>query len=69
MENQSTREIVAELEAGWPRWQIWVIHNVVGPPTWCARLWADYRKVLNAHSSGELVEYLTEADATVPDQP
>jgi len=53
-----TNAIVARLEADWPRWQIWVVHRVVGGPVWCARRWDDERRVLNAGSADELTEML-----------
>ncbi|HUY51692.1 MAG TPA: hypothetical protein VMV92_39325 [Streptosporangiaceae bacterium] len=58
MENPTTNEIIKHLEADWPRWQIWVVHRVVGGPVWCARRWDDEKQVLNAASARELVEYL-----------
>lgn len=56
-----TEAIVAALEADWPRWQVWVVHRVVGGTVWCARRWDDERQVLNAASPDELVQYLEEA--------
>lgn len=53
-----TDQIVAQLEADWPRWQIWVVHRVYGGTVWCARRWDDERHVLNAGSPEELTEYL-----------
>ena len=59
----ATDEIIIGLEARWPRWQVWVVRRVVGPPTWCARTWDDYSRVLNASSADELERYLKEADS------
>jgi hypothetical protein len=53
-------ETVKALEADWPNWQVWVVHRVYGGPVWCARRHDDERRVLNAGSSDELVEYLEE---------
>lgn len=53
-----TDETVAALATDWPRWQVWVVHRVVGGPVWCARRWDDEKRVLNAGSADELVEYL-----------
>ena len=50
--------IVAQLEADWPRWLIWVVHKAVGGITWCARRWDDEKTVLNAASPDELAEML-----------
>ena len=53
-----TAEAVASLEADWPKWQIWTVPLAVGGTVWCARRWDSSGKVLNAHSSDELAEYL-----------
>lgn len=53
----------AELEADWPRWQIWIVPGIYRDPTWCARRHDDYKRVLNAGSPGELAEML-EAEAS-----
>jgi hypothetical protein len=58
-----TDQVIAALEREWPKWQIWVVHRVVGGPVWCARRWDDEKRVLNAGSADELVEYLEEAAA------
>jgi hypothetical protein len=62
MENLTATEIIRKLEADWPRWQVWVVNRVVGGPVWCARLWDDESRVLNAGTPDELVEYLTEQE-------
>ena len=52
-----TDEIVAGLEADWPRWQIWVIYKAIGGTTWCARRWDagdDGQATINADSPEEL---------------
>jgi hypothetical protein len=49
---------IKRLEADWPRWQVWVVHRVVGGP-----VWDDEKRVLNAYSADELAEYL-EAEAS-----
>jgi hypothetical protein len=51
-------EIIAAFEREWPKWQIWVVHRVVGGPVWCARRWDDEKHVLNAGSPDELAEQL-----------
>jgi len=53
-----TDETIAQLEHEWPRWQIWVVHRVVGGPVWCARRHDDHKKIINAYSAAELAEYL-----------
>jgi hypothetical protein len=53
-----TDAIVAQLEADWPHWQIWIVRRVYGGPVWCARRWDDEKRVLNAGSPDELVERL-----------
>jgi hypothetical protein len=53
-----TDDIVAALEADWRHWQIWTVPRAMGGTIWCARRWDDERRVLNAHSPEELVEYL-----------
>ena len=35
MENP-TEATIAQLQADWPNWQVWVVHRVVGSPVWCA---------------------------------
>jgi hypothetical protein len=45
------------------RWEIWVVHNAVGPPTWCANPWSkkdDRRNVLHADRPEHLAEYIAE---------
>ena len=61
MENP-TDEIITQLEADWPNWQIWVVPGYIGPDTWCARRWDEAdavpARVINANSPDELVEAL-----------
>jgi hypothetical protein len=52
------RKIVAELEAQFPDWQIWVVNRAVGHPIWCARPWTDEKAVVNLDSAQQLREYL-----------
>ena len=54
-------ERVAALEAQWPDWELWLVHQVIGGTAWCARRRDDHKWVLNAGSAGELAEYLEEA--------
>lgn len=56
-------ETVDEMERDWPNYQIWVVHKVIDPPTWCARRWDGTGETLNADSAGGLVELL-EAEVT-----
>ena len=56
------REIIAQLEADYPGWQIWVVHRAYGPPVWCARPWADEKAVINTDSPDQVREYLREHD-------
>jgi hypothetical protein len=53
-----TDGMVAQLERDWPNWQVWIVHNVIGGPTWCARRRDDHNRVLNADSAEHLAEYL-----------
>lgn len=51
------------------RWEIWVVYNVTGPPTWCANPWAkkdDRRDVLHADRPEHLGEYIAEAEESMP---
>src|SRR5690348_7995379 len=52
------RKIVAELEAQFPGWQIWVVNRAVGHAPWCARPWSDETAVVNLDSAQQLREYL-----------
>jgi hypothetical protein len=52
------QKIVADLEADWPKWQIWFVPRAVGGTVWCARRWDGQGRVLNAGSPDELAEYL-----------
>jgi hypothetical protein len=53
-----TDETLARLRADWPQWQIWTVLRAVGGTIWCARRWDDEKRVLNADSTDELVDYL-----------
>jgi hypothetical protein len=55
-----TAEIVVDLEATHPDWQIWVIYKAIGGTTWCARRWDDEKHVLNADNADELADMLEE---------
>jgi hypothetical protein len=57
-ERNVIHETVAQLEADWPNWQIWVIYPAVGGVVWCARRWDGSGPVLNAESANELAEDL-----------
>jgi hypothetical protein len=49
-----TAEIVAELEAAWPKWHVWVVFPAYGNTIWCAHRRDDERHVLNTDSPDEL---------------
>lgn len=49
---------LAQLQADWPDWQIWIVHRHIGGPVWCARRRDDHKRVLNADSAEHLAEYL-----------
>jgi hypothetical protein len=51
-------DALAQLQADWPRWQIWIVYKVIGGPTWCARLHDDHQKIINADSPAHLAEAL-----------
>ena len=53
-----TDSIVAQLEADWPRWQVWTVRQYIGGTVWCARRHDDHKRVLNAGGPGELAEML-----------
>jgi hypothetical protein len=57
MENPNDRTL-AQLQAYWTRWQIWIVYKLIGGPTWCARLHSDHKKIINADSAEHLAEYL-----------
>ena len=57
MENPSDPAL-AQLQADWPNWEVWIVRKVIGGPTWCARRRDDHKKVLNADSAEHLAEYL-----------
>jgi hypothetical protein len=50
--------LVSQLEASWPKWQVWYVPRAVGGTIWCARRWDGTGRVLNAGSPDELAEYL-----------
>jgi hypothetical protein len=57
-------EAVRALEAKHPRWQIWVVGHVIGPPAWCARRHGSTRPVLNQWSAEDLSAAIDRAEAT-----
>jgi hypothetical protein len=57
IEDPNARDL-AQLQADWPLWEVWIVHRVVGGPVWCARCQDDHRKILNADSLDHLAEYL-----------
>lgn len=61
--NHPNDDTVKALEHDWPNYQVWYVHNVIGPPTWCARRWDGTGHTLNASSSDGLVALL-EAEVT-----
>jgi hypothetical protein len=50
--------IVAQLEASWPKWQVWYVPRAVGGTIWCARRWDGTGPVLNAASADDLAAQL-----------
>jgi hypothetical protein len=56
-----TAEATAQLEADWPRWQIWWVPRATGRPviTWHARRRDDEKHVIHAETATELEELLT----------
>jgi hypothetical protein len=57
----ATDKIIAAMEREWPRWEIWVVHRVVGGDLWCARRRDDHRQLLHADTPDELAGYLEAA--------
>ncbi len=55
-----TDQQLALLRPRYPGWQIWVVHAVYGPDTWCARPAGHPVAVINAHSPEELVKAIAE---------
>jgi hypothetical protein len=45
--------IVAQLEASWPKWQVWYVPRAVGGTIWCARRWDGTGPVLAAQLEAE----------------
>jgi hypothetical protein len=60
MENP-TNEIIIQLEADWPQWEVWVVYRVVGDDLGCARRRDNHRRLLHADTSDQLAEYLEDA--------
>lgn len=56
-----TNEIIRQLNAYWPHWEVWVVYRVVGGNRWCARRRDDHRRLLHADTSDQLAEYLEDA--------
>jgi hypothetical protein len=69
MENPTNAAALARLQADWPRWQVWIVHRVIGGPVWCARRHDDHKVVLNAGSAEELAEYLEDTVSEPVDDP
>jgi len=57
MDNVNDRAL-ARLQADWPRWEIWIVHRVIGGPVWCARLHDDHKKIINTDTAEHLAEEL-----------
>jgi hypothetical protein len=57
-------EMVRALEAKHPRWQIWVVHHVIGAPVWCARRRSDEGPALNQWLAEDLSAAIDRAEAT-----
>ena len=60
MENP-TNEIIRQLQADWPHWEVWVVHRYIGGDLWCARRRDNHRQLLHADTSDGLAEYLEDA--------
>ncbi len=59
-----TDKALAALREQWgERWEVWVVHRVIGGAVWCARLHDNHGKVLNAYRPEHLAEYMAEAEA------
>lgn len=55
------QQIVAELEAAWPKWHVWWVPRAIdGRLTWHAHRWDDERHVIHADSADELADMLEE---------
>jgi hypothetical protein len=50
--------IVAQLEASWPKWQVWYVPRTVGGTIWCARRWDGSGPVINTDSPDALEDRL-----------
>jgi hypothetical protein len=61
-----TAEALAELEAAWPKWQVWWVPRATGRPviTWHARRRDDERHVIHADSADELDDLLEEQEGS-----
>jgi hypothetical protein len=46
-----------------PKWELWVVRNVVRPYTWCARPEGAEVSTIRVHSPEELTEALEAAEA------
>jgi hypothetical protein len=58
-----TAEALAELEAAWPKWQVWWVPRAIdGHLSWHARRRDDERHVIHADSADELDELLEEQE-------
>jgi hypothetical protein len=66
MENDNDRAL-AQLQADWPNWEVWIVYRLIGGPAWCARRRDDHKKVLNAGSAAELAEYLEDTVSEAPE--
>jgi hypothetical protein len=57
-------QIVAELEAAWPKWHVWYVPHAVGPAlTWHAHRRDDERHVIHADSPDELDDAIEQEEA------
>jgi hypothetical protein len=63
MEQKTTGELVAELEAEHPDYQVWTVDRYIGGTLYCARRRDGTGTSLNADTPGQLREYIAEAEA------
>jgi hypothetical protein len=56
------KAIIAQLEAAWPKWQVWYVPRAVGGTIWCARRRDGNERVINENSSVDLAETIEQAE-------
>jgi hypothetical protein len=58
-----TDEELKRLKPLWPKWDLWAVRNVVGPPTWCARPEGAEVSTIRVHSVEDLIAALEAVEA------